>query len=148
MLIRNILSNLGSESFSEQDWNSTKHYFNHRCVYCDSEIDLLMEHAIPINKEKLGEHRIGNLVVSCKACNANKADKDYREFLREKPETIHRIELYMDSRNYASLEDNTQMKLILNMAHKEVAELADRYITIINELFPRDEDTGSREAEP
>ena len=48
---------------------------------------------------------------------------------------IGRIEEYMDSRNYVPLEDNEQMKMILNMAHKEIAALADRYITIINELF-------------
>ena len=94
-----------------------------------------MEHAIPINKEKLGEHRIGNLVPSCKACNASKANKDYREFLADNNEAIGRIEQYMDSRNYVPLEDNKQMKKILDMAYKEVGSLADRYIVIINELF-------------
>jgi len=96
---------------------------------------LLIEHAIPINREKLGEHRLGNLVPSCKLCNSNKGGKDFREFLGPNAEAISRIEEYMDSRNYVPLEDNEQIKLILNMAHKEVAALADRYITIINELF-------------
>jgi hypothetical protein len=49
--------------------------------------------------------------------------------------TLSRIEEYMDSKNYVPLEDNEQMKMILNMAHKEVSALADRYIIIINELF-------------
>ena len=41
----------------------------------------------------------------------------------------------MDSKDYVPLEDNEQMKMILNMAHREVSALADRYIIIINELF-------------
>lgn len=135
LFVRNILSSIGLESFNEGNWNSKKEYFSHRCAYCDTETELLIEHAIPINKEKLGEHRLGNLVPSCKLCNSNKGGKDFREFLDGNPAAISRIEAYMDSRNYVPLEDNEQMKLVLNMAHKEVSSLADRYITIINELF-------------
>lgn len=135
LFIRNILSSIGLEKFNEEDWNTTKAYFSHRCAYCGTEAELLIEHAIPINKEKLGEHRLGNLVPSCKLCNSNKGGKDFREFLGENAEAISRMEEYMDSRNYVPLEDNEQIKMILNMAYKEVAALADRYITIINELF-------------
>ena len=135
LFVRNILSSIGLESFNEADWNSTKEYFSHRCAYCGKETELLMEHAIPINKAQLGEHRLGNLVPSCASCNSNKGNKDFREFLEGNAEAISRIEAYMDSRNYVPLEDNKQIKMILNMAHKEVAALADRYITIINELF-------------
>ncbi len=92
---------------------------------------------MPINKEKLGEHKLGNLVPSCKPCNESKGGKDFREFLEDNTTAISRIKEYMDSKNYVPLEDNNeQMKMILDMAHKEVAALADRYITIINELFP------------
>jgi len=62
LFIRNILSSLGVESLNEEDWNFTKAYFSHKCAYCGAETELLMEHAIPINKAKLGEHRLGNLV--------------------------------------------------------------------------------------
>ena len=137
LFIRNILSNLGHESFYEEDWNVTKDYFSHKCAYCGAETELLIEHAIPINKEKLGEHRLGNLVPSCKLCNSNKGSKDFREFLEDNTAAISRIEEHMDRRNYVPLEDNEQMKMILNMAYKEIASLADRYITIINELFPQ-----------
>lgn len=98
---------------------------------------MLIEHAVPINKEKLGEHRLGNLVPSCNGCNSNKAGKDFREFLGENTRAIRKIEEYMDSRNYVPLENNEQMKMILNVAHKEVSALAERYITIINDLFPQ-----------
>jgi hypothetical protein len=52
----------------------------------------------------------------------------------------------MDSRNYVPLEDNEQMKMILNMAHKEISALADRYITIINELFSQNSNAGHDQA--
>jgi len=126
---------LGAESFNEADWEATKEYFSQKCAYCGAEGELLIEHAIPINRESLGEHRLGNLIPSCKACNSAKGGKDFREFLQDNVEAIQKIEEYMDSKNYVPLEDNEQMKMILNMAHKEVSALADRYITIINKLF-------------
>jgi 5-methylcytosine-specific restriction endonuclease McrA len=137
LFIRNILSRLGNESFSEKDWEETKEYFLNKCAYCGAETELVIEHAIPINKEKLGEHRLGNLVPSCRSCNSKKASQDFREFLGSQIEPIRRIEEYMDSRDYVPLEDNTQMRMILDMAYKEVSTLADRYIRIINELFPQ-----------
>jgi 5-methylcytosine-specific restriction endonuclease McrA len=133
--IRTILSSIGRESFREEDWLSTKAYFLNRCAYCGAQTELLMEHAIPINRKCLGEHRLGNLVPSCQLCNSNKGGQDFRVFLEGKPDTIRNIEAYMTSRNYVPLDDDEQLKLVLNMAYKEVALLADRYITIINEVF-------------
>jgi len=136
LFVRNILSRLGTEGFSEKDWLATKDYFGQRCAYCGEEsAELVIEHAIPINRERLGEHRLGNLVPACRKCNADKRDRDYREFLEGNTGAIARIEEYMESRNYVPLEDNEQMRMILNMAHAEVSALADRYITIINRLF-------------
>jgi 5-methylcytosine-specific restriction endonuclease McrA len=135
LLIRNILSNLGNESFDENDWENAKHYFNNKCAYCGKSGELVVEHAIPINKEKLGEHRIGNIVPACSGCNRKKGDKDYREFLGNNIEVIKKIDKYMESRNYIPLEDDIKLKYILNTAHKEVAVIAERYINIINDLF-------------
>ena len=146
--IRNVLSNLGSESFSERDWVATKQYFSDRCAYCGAEGDLVIEHAIPINKEALGEHRLGNLVPSCRSCNARKGGSDFRGFLGGDAEAVARIEAYMDSRNYVPLEDNEQMNRILNMAHAEVAALAGRYVAIINELYAQDPGALNRSESP
>ena len=134
--IRNILSGLGTESFNERDWLETKAHFDHRCAYCGGDGDIVIEHAIPINREGLGEHRLGNIVPSCRKCNSDKGGRDFRGFLGEDAAAIARIEEYMDSRNYVPLEDSEQMKLVLNMAHSEVAALADRYVTLMNSLFP------------
>ncbi|CAK2030914.1 HNH endonuclease [Vibrio crassostreae] len=144
LLVRNILSNLGTEQFSEDDWLATKAYFMYECVYCGEAKDLVIEHAIPINKQYLGEHRLGNLVPSCKECNNSKASQDFKEFLGEDNERIKFIEDYMDSKNYYPLENNEQVQMILEMAYREVGAVAERYITIINELFVHEDDNDQQ----
>jgi len=141
LFVRNILSNIGHESFNENDWQETKAYFMNKCAYCGAETDLVIDHAIPINKAKLGEHRIGNLVPSCKGCNDTKGNRDYNEYLNGDEEKRHRIESYMDSRNYVPLGNNEQVRMILDLAYAEVSALVDRYIVIINSLFPDDPTT-------
>ena len=141
LFVRNILSNIGQESFNENDWQETKAYFMNKCAYCGAETDLVIDHAIPINKAKLGEHRIGNLVPSCKGCNDRKGNRDYNEYLNGDDEKRHRIESYMDSKNYVPLGNNEQVRMILDLAHAEVSALVDRYIVIINSLFPDDPTT-------
>lgn len=136
LVIRNILSNLGQESFSEKDWEETKAFFSNCCDYCGKEGDLLMDHAIPINRQSAGEHRLGNLVPSCRSCNSAKGDKNFRDFLSNDSERIQKIEEYMDRRNYVPLCDNEQVKMVLEMVYKEISLIADRYIAILNELFP------------
>ena len=136
LVVRNILSNLGQESFNEGDWESTKAYFSHQCAYCGGDGELVIDHVIPINRSSLGEHRLGNLVPSCRSCNARKAGNDYREFLADAPQRAEFIQNYMDSKNYTPLGDNAQVAMVLNMAYKEVSSVADRYIAILNELFP------------
>jgi len=134
-LIRNILSNLGKESFNKDDWDRTKEYFSNRCVYCSDSKSLQMDHAIPINKSSLGEHRLGNLVPSCKDCNSKKGAKDFREFLDDEGK-ISKIEEYMASKHYMPLEkDNDQLEKILEMARQDVLAVAGRYTTILNDLF-------------
>jgi 5-methylcytosine-specific restriction endonuclease McrA len=138
LFVRNILSNIGYESFNENDWQETKAYFMNKCAYCGAETDLVIDHAIPINKAKLGEHRIGNLVPSCNDCNARKGNKDYSEYLNGDDEKRQTIESFMDSRNYVPLGNNEQVRMILDLAHGEVSALVDRYIVMINSLFPGD----------
>lgn len=132
LVIRNILSNLGQESFSEKDWKATKAFFSNCCAYCGKEGYLLMDHAIPINQESAGEHRLGNLVPSCKHCNSAKHHKDFSDFLGNDSERIQKIEEYMNSRNYVHPGDNEQMKKVLGMAYEEVSLIADRYVAVLN----------------
>ncbi len=142
-MVRNILSNFGHESFSEEDWEKTKAEFDHRCAYCGDATRLVLEHAVPINRTVLGEHRLGNLVPSCDPCNSSKAAKDYREFLGDNVEAIGRIEAHMDRHNYVPLGENEQVRAVIEMAYREVAQLADRYIAILNGLYGDSEDVES-----
>lgn len=96
---------------------------------------MIIDHAIPINRANLGEHRIGNLVPSCKECNEKKGgNKDFREFLEGDVQKIERILEYMLTNNYVPLGNNKQIKIILELAHKEIVAIAERYITIINSV--------------
>jgi hypothetical protein len=130
--IRFILSRLGEESFDEGNWRATKAYFDNRCAYCDGSAADQMDHGVPINRSKLGEHRLGNVIPACKGCNTGKHQRDYREHLRDDLHRIDRIETYMASKGYVPRAENDQVKGILEKAHKEVAALAERYIEILN----------------
>ncbi|MDR7086854.1 hypothetical protein J2X11_001693 [Aeromicrobium panaciterrae] len=130
--VRTMLSNLGQESFTQHDWNATIAYFDHRCAYCGVEAKLVVDHAVPINRESLGEHRLGNLVPSCDPCNSKKKNTDFREFSGDNEAVISRIEAYMDSRGYKPLGDNEQIRLFLKTAYTEVGDLAQRYLLLLN----------------
>jgi hypothetical protein len=137
LFIRNILSNLGEESFSQNDWEETISFFERKCAYCGADAPLEMEHAIPINKEKLGEHKIGNIVPSCNNCNKRKHYSDYKEFLADSPDRIFKIESYMESRNYTPLASTPyaeKIRKILEIGHSEVGYISKKYIEIINEI--------------
>jgi HNH endonuclease len=129
--IRFILSRIGEESFDERDWQETKAYFGNGCAYCGGGEADQMDHGVPINRAKLGEHRLGNIIPACKKCNTSKHQKDYREHLGDDLDRIERIETYMASKGYVPLGENDQVKGILEHAYKEVAALADRYIEIL-----------------
>ncbi len=135
LLVRNILSNFGDESFGPEQWQQVIDVFGRRCAYCGQDGELLMDHVVPINKQSLGEHRLGNLVPSCKPCNANKGDKDFRAFLSNYPDRIAQIEAHMERHNYVPISENEQIRQIIELAHKEVAQVAGRYIDIINTLM-------------
>jgi len=136
LLIRNILSNLGQESFGKDDWEKTKNYFSNKCAYCGKSSDLVIDHAVPINKTSLGEHRLGNLIPSCKLCNSKKSNKNYYDFLSGQPKKINKIEQYMERKNYIPLGNNKKIAMILEMAYQEVSLASERYIAILNEKLP------------
>ena len=135
--VRNILSNLGQESFNEEDWKETTLYFSNSCAYCGEKGELQMDHVIPINKTSAGEHHLGNLVPSCKSCNSKKGNKNHYDFLGNDLKRIKKIEQYMDSRNYVSLEKNEQVTMLLNMAYDEVSLISEKYIKILNTLLAK-----------
>ena len=138
LTIRNILSNLGTESFAKNNWEETKKYFENKCAYCGCEEKLEIEHAIPINKKELGEHRLGNIIPSCKDCNSKKHKQHYIEFLGSDTKRVNIIKEYMKVRHYTPITDNAKINRILDMAYNDVRQISDRYIKIINDLLQED----------
>lgn len=80
--VRFVLGALPEESFTKADWLEVLRTFDHLCAYCGERRALVMDHAVPISKESLGEHRLGNLVPACHPCNSAKGQKAYDTYLR------------------------------------------------------------------
>lgn len=138
MFLRHILSNLGSESFSKQEWESAKAYFGEKCAYCGESKQLEMDHAVPTNAEHMGEHRLGNLVPSCRECNSAKHNQDFRDFLANNDVARQAIEEYMRMHGYTPIkdrEDAAKMRELMEIAYREIKPLAERYIRILNSML-------------
>jgi len=62
-----------------------------KCVYCESEENLTVDHVIPISlcyeyRLKIREaNNYGNLVTACRRCNEEKADRKPEDFFNEHP---------------------------------------------------------------
>lgn len=142
IFVRHILGNLGIESLSESDWTETKTHFGGMCVYCgeaeSKEKKLVIDHAVPINRNSMGEHRLGNLVPSCNSCNKKKHSKDYRDFLADNAIARQAIEDYMQSRGYSPLENREnaeEVREVLEEAYRALEPLAEEYIRKLNALL-------------
>ena len=135
LLVRNILSRLGDENFSVAQWEAVIADFGSSCAYCGATGELVMDHVVPINKGALGEHRIGNLVPACNSCNAKKAKRDFREFLLHDHLRVLAIETHMAKHAYVPLGENETLRQIIEQAHQDVRQVADRYVKIINTVL-------------
>lgn len=140
-LVRNILSRLGEEQFNEADWQEVVHELGNACAYCGVQTDLVMDHVIPINKQSLGEHRLGNLVPSWRTCNAKKGQHDFRDFLSKDQGRIDAIQEHMAKHSCDPIGEDAQLREIIDLAHEEVRNLADRYVAIINAMQDRQRGT-------
>lgn len=157
--VRNVLGRLGHESFTQKDWLTVKASFGHRCVYCSSARQLVMDHAVPISirirtpgnktliKMALGEHRLGNLVPACRDCNTAKGQLRYDDYLRNQPELpdtaarITAIEAHMARHQYEPLDEGLsdeaaeQIMELLDRMREQIAETATMTAAAINETI-------------
>lgn len=136
--VRNLLSRIGNESFTEKDWLAAVQHFDGRCAYCGEFTKLVMDHAVAINRTSLGEHRLGNLVPACADCNSAKSQKSYAEFAAHQPEVLARIADYMESRGYQPLGEHPEVRALIEEAHAEVGRLASTYVDRINAVLSDD----------
>ncbi|WP_277454085.1 HNH endonuclease signature motif containing protein [Janibacter sp. DB-40] len=157
--VRNVLGRLGQESFTQKDWLTVKASFGHRCVYCSSGRQLVMDHAVPISiriktpgnktliKKALGEHRLGNLVPACRDCNTAKGQVRYDDYLRNQPELpdtaarITAIEAHMARHQYEPLDEGLsdeaaqEIMELLDRMREQIAETATMTAAAINETI-------------
>lgn len=146
-LVRYLLSNLGQESFTEQDWKAVKASFGDVCAYCGRPGILQMDHAIPLSRLQLGEHRLGNLVPACPVCNGEKSHLRFRPYLdakhehdsREAEMRIAAIEAHMARHRYRPLGDRQEIRDLVEQARQEIAGIAARYLGLMNQAIEHDE---------
>ena len=62
-------------TFTIEEWEATKKYFNQECCYCGRKLPLQMEHFISVNKG--GSYTKENIIPSCGRCNFSKQDADF-----------------------------------------------------------------------
>lgn len=140
--VRYLLSNIGQESFTQQDWETVKDSLGNSCVYCGHTGVLHMDHAIPLSRLQLGEHRLGNLVPACPACNGKKSHLRFRPFLEARYDhdpnqaarRVATIETHAERHGYRPLENRDDVRELLERARQEIADTASRYVMLINEL--------------
>ncbi len=153
-IVRYVLGTLGHESFTEKAWLGVKGHFDHRCAYCSSPRQLVMDHAVPISIQNLGEHKLGNLVPACRECNEDKGQKRYDDFLRAQSDLsvaearIVMIEDHMRSHGYQPLsdilaaEDADQVRELVQSLRLQVAAAAEATVRSINGLLSADDGMG------
>lgn len=145
-LVRYLLGNLGQESFNKEDWKAVKTAFADTCAYCGRPGTVEMDHAIPLSRLQLGEHRLGNLVPACPPCNGKKSHLRFRPYLEAKyrhdpHEAAARIELveaHMARHGYRPLEQRPDISALLEHAREEIAETAAKYLALINQALDYD----------
>ena len=96
-------------TFTKEEWDEVKLYFNNSCAYCGEELPLEQEHFIPVSDG--GGYVKGNMIPACKKCNCSKHNYD---FLNWYP----KYEYYSEEReylilNYLSIFDEN--KIIANI---------------------------------
>lgn len=152
-VVRNVLGKLRKESFAMKAWLEVKRSFGYRCVYCSSTRQLVMDHAVPISIDALGEHKLGNLVPACRECNSTKGKKRYDDYLAEKRDRadaaarIATIEDHMAHHEYEPLtdilsaDDAEKVRELLSNARQQVAEAATSSVAGINEVLAAQSDS-------
>lgn len=65
-------------TFTNEQWEKAKSYFENKCCYCGRELPLTQEHWIPVSKG--GNYDALNIIPACKHCNSSKGNRDFFKF--------------------------------------------------------------------
>lgn len=63
---------------------------NGRCVYCEAQADLSLDHLRPVSKG--GSNESSNLVTACMPCNRERGTKPWREYASKHVGAIGRVQ--------------------------------------------------------
>ncbi len=89
--------------FTDEHWKKTLEWFDGCCAYTGdtlTEDDREMDHAVPMNRHHCGLDLYGNVVPTAAETNRLKSGKHYREFLKNKPATLKRLECFIEHADY------------------------------------------------
>lgn len=78
-------------TFTIDQWEFCKKYFDNKCAYCGKENALTQDHFVPLSKQ--GEYTKSNVIPACKSCNSKKINKNYFEWYQRQPFYNKRREL-------------------------------------------------------
>lgn len=105
-------------------------YFEGNCCYCGRKISvstMSLDHLIPMNKVYLGLHSWGNVVPCCNACNNEKHQKHWHEFLSTKAsgkmyqDRKKKIQRFIKHRRY---NPNLELSEFADRLYEDVGEVA------------------------
>ncbi len=65
----------GQPSFTREEWEALKEYYQFRCLACDRKTKLTVDHIIPLSKG--GSNLIDNIQPLCGPCNSSKGDSSH-----------------------------------------------------------------------
>ena len=91
IFVRCILSDVSDllGGFSADDLNKTAEYFDYKCPYTGEDVSVewnakkyILDHLIPHNRESVGLHLYGNIIITTREINARKSSKSFEEFIR------------------------------------------------------------------
>jgi hypothetical protein len=105
--------------------------FKNSCAYCGTSISMEssdIDHLIPMNKSSVGLHMYGNLVPSCKPCNAAKHSKSLEEFLAQHPHrvSVSTIEKLRERASvYGADLDTNALRDFANEIYAHISELLE-----------------------
>lgn len=69
-------------TFTIEEWEECKSYFDYECAYCGKKRKLEQEHFVPVSKG--GGYTQDNIIPACSKCNNNKRAKVFEDWYSEK----------------------------------------------------------------
>lgn len=106
--------------------------FDYKCVYCGASLNLKtisIDHVVPMNKNSMGLHMLGNLAAACSTCNGQKLGNSLEVFLAShKPAERSRIMALLETRRkkLGATVDVAKLQLVAEALYQDVSKYVER----------------------